>query len=349
MMARHAKSALLIGFLIVLLGIGSAVFAQQTATPTGAVTAHVTSTDIVTLRKGPSSTAKTAGTVAPNAEVMIIGASSGNRWYQIQLADGTIGWIRASLLTLDSDTSAPSSIGSTATPHPAITRATVQPTATLATPTLSASIQPSATAHSDSAALILRGNINFAVGGYQLALDAYTQAITLDPNSAEAYARRGDTYVDLKQYDKAIADYDHSITLDPNFIIAYDNLGATYLQLGNFFQALANFNKEIQLAPTKADAYISRGSAYYGLSDFHSAIKDFEHAIELAPDEAIGYYWRGFAYTELGSDNDDAARSDLCRYLSLAGKDALPEVQRELTKRGWECTPDGNGHVGSRS
>src|SRR5437870_5554944 len=47
------------------------------------------------------------------------------------------------------------------------------------------------------------------------AIAAFSEAIRLNPKSAQAFAFRGHTYRDKGQLDKAIADLDESIRLDP--------------------------------------------------------------------------------------------------------------------------------------
>ena len=48
-------------------------------------------------------------------------------------------------------------------------------------------------------------------------IEDYDKAIELDPNDAEAYNNRGNSYSDLGQYQRAIEDYDKAIELDPDY------------------------------------------------------------------------------------------------------------------------------------
>ncbi|MDJ0581063.1 tetratricopeptide repeat protein [Crocosphaera sp.] len=51
------------------------------------------------------------------------------------------------------------------------------------------------------------------LGDNQKAIADYNQAISLNPNDAGAYFRRGDAYVRLGDYQKAIADLEKSANL----------------------------------------------------------------------------------------------------------------------------------------
>ena len=62
-------------------------------------------------------------------------------------------------------------------------------------------------------------------GDYELAIEAFTNAITLNPNLAMAYSNRGGAYRDKGDYDRAIEDCDEAIALNPNLAMAYNNRG----------------------------------------------------------------------------------------------------------------------------
>ena len=77
----------------------------------------------------------------------------------------------------------------------------------------------------------------------QRTLEAYTQAITLDPKLAAAYNNRGSVYADQKQWDKAFADFTQAITLDPKLAAAYYNRGLLYQQRNERDAAIADFRQ----------------------------------------------------------------------------------------------------------
>lgn len=58
----------------------------------------------------------------------------------------------------------------------------------------------------------------------KLALENFTNAITLNPNSAQAYFARGYTYAKLKDKESAKADYNMCLKIQPNFEAAIQGL-----------------------------------------------------------------------------------------------------------------------------
>src|SRR5215469_8097074 len=63
---------------------------------------------------------------------------------------------------------------------------------------------------------------------YAKEISDLTEAIRLDPNSADAYNNRGNAYYNHGNVDQAISDYSDAIRLDPNYVSAYNNRGNAY-------------------------------------------------------------------------------------------------------------------------
>lgn len=63
---------------------------------------------------------------------------------------------------------------------------------------------------------------------YDNAIFAYTKAIELNPEDADAYTNRGVIYDIQGKYDLAIVDYTKAIELNPEDADAYTNRGVIY-------------------------------------------------------------------------------------------------------------------------
>jgi serine/threonine protein kinase len=97
---------------------------------------------------------------------------------------------------------------------------------------------------------------------HEKAIADYTQALQLDPKSANTYRNRGDLYHALQQTDKDIADYTQALQLDPK----------------------------------NANTYWRRGNAYRGLQQYDKAIQDYDQSLELNPQQPGTQKWRQKAY-----------------------------------------------------
>ncbi len=165
-------------------------------------------------------------------------------------------------------------------------------------------------------------------GEHQQGIDAYSEAIQLKPDYAEAYNNRGNAYYWLREYQSAMADYNQAIQLKPNFALPYLGRGLAYDGMQQYQSAIAEFNQAIQLKPDFAEAYDDRGRAYYHLGQYQSAISDYNQGLRLKPDLAEAYDGRGSAYYVLREYQ--SAIADYNRALQLKPDDAFASTNLRL-------------------
>ena len=128
-----------------------------------------------------------------------------------------------------------------------------------------------------------KGDVHLKVGEFDQAIEAYTQAIALNPKLADAFRNRGLAYYNKGEFDRAIQDYDQAIALNPKLADAFNNRGLAYYNKGEFDRAIQDFDKAIELNPNFAIAFYNRGLAYRSIGKEQEAIKDFQKANQLDP------------------------------------------------------------------
>lgn len=132
-----------------------------------------------------------------------------------------------------------------------------------------------------------------------VAIDNYTQAISLDPNYSDAYYRRAIARYDQGDKQGAIADYNEAIRLNPNNAIAYYNRGVALYNLRNYQQAIADFNQYLNFVPNDISGYYARGVTYRNLKDGRGMFADFDQIVHLAPNNAKAFFNRALARATL--------------------------------------------------
>ncbi len=118
---------------------------------------------------------------------------------------------------------------------------------------------------------------------------------------SDAYNNRGIDYAKRGQYQRAIDAYNQAIRLQPDQAMTYNNRGAAYCNLGQYDLAIDDFNNAIRLSPGDPATYCNRGIVYGKLGQYKLAIDDFNTAIRLNPDYAAAYYDRGVSYILQGN------------------------------------------------
>ena len=147
-------------------------------------------------------------------------------------------------------------------------------------------------------------------GSPQNGILAYSEAIRLKPNFAEAYTNRGGTKHALGRHEEALADYDEAILLNPELAEAFDNRGLVKFALGRHEEALADHDKAIHLKPDLAGAYNHRGLVKFTLERYAEALADDDEAIRLKPNFAEAYSNRGLVKFVLGRNGEALADCD---------------------------------------
>jgi tetratricopeptide (TPR) repeat protein len=120
-------------------------------------------------------------------------------------------------------------------------------------------------------------------GEYDLAFDDYSEAIRLNPNSANYYNNLGVIYRIKHDYDRAITNYDKAILLKRDYVAAYYNRALAYSDKGEYNKALADFGVVLQFNPRNAFALYARGLTYSKKGSAEAAKADIDAAATINP------------------------------------------------------------------
>jgi Flp pilus assembly protein TadD len=146
---------------------------------------------------------------------------------------------------------------------------------------------------------------------YNSVITLATRAISLDPQDALAYARRGEVYRLRSQHDLALADLNKAVTFAPQDAFAYTSRGDVLRVKGQYDQALDDLNKALSIDPEYAFAYAHRGVVYYKKKLYDQALNDLTQALRFSPDYAWALRRRADVYRAKGDET--SARADIKR------------------------------------
>ncbi|OQW92718.1 MAG: hypothetical protein BWK78_00830 [Thiotrichaceae bacterium IS1] len=171
---------------------------------------------------------------------------------------------------------------------------------------------------------------------YERAIEYYNEAISLNPNFARAYYKRGEVHFKkgeelqaigkshaeessmrykqeivayykeeaqkayteaLEEYKVAVVDLTSSLTKEPNFVQSYLTRGIAYYRLKEYQKTLEDTTKALEFNPKLPEALLHRGLAKFGLGNFAEAVEDYEQMLKLL--ETNSLY---LAYSELKVD-----------------------------------------------
>ena len=144
------------------------------------------------------------------------------------------------------------------------------------------------------------GKFFLELGKLDEAAVGYNNAITINPNYAEAHSNLGVVLQELGQLDEAVRSYNKALAIKPDNAEVYSNLGVTLKDLGQLDAALASFNRAIAVKPDHVEAHSNLGVVLQGLGLFNEAISSYQNALTINPDYAEAHLNLGIALLQTG-------------------------------------------------
>jgi tetratricopeptide (TPR) repeat protein/S1-C subfamily serine protease len=134
---------------------------------------------------------------------------------------------------------------------------------------------------------------------YPEAIAAFDQVIQIQSNISEAWRERGEAFAELKDYPQALASIDAAIkhSRQPDFEL-YWLRGNWLSELERYSAAVDAYSEAIKIKPHPF-VYNNRGNAWSDLKEYQKAIADYTQAINLDPKLAAAYNNRGLAWYNL--------------------------------------------------
>ncbi len=128
-----------------------------------------------------------------------------------------------------------------------------------------------------------QGNNFYFQKNYQSAIQAYSRAINLNSNFAEAYNNRGNSFFQLQNFSQAAQDLQIAVKLNNFDARIHNNLGSAYLLQNLYDAAISEYTQAINLNQNIFTFYYNRAIAYCYKNNFQAALPDVQHAMQLNP------------------------------------------------------------------
>ena len=178
--------------------------------------------------------------------------------------------------------------------------------------------------------------------GFQLAIQLFTEAITLDADYARAYQYNASALTGLyRAYDRTPALLDEAETLSketlrikPDLYDVYGPLSHIYLHRGQLAEAEEAAREFIRKDPQNYSSHFALGFFYMETGQYANAIAPYEEAVRLKPDH-IASLWN------LVISCDNAEEREQCAHWAAV---ALPHYERYL-----KLHPDDENNRASRA
>ncbi len=104
--------------------------------------------------------------------------------------------------------------------------------------------------------------------------------------SAASFKDAGNKFLQAGQFDEAINAYTEAINIDPTDHVFYSNRSAAYLSKGDASSARADAEKCVEISPNWAKGHSRKGAALHALKEYEEAITAYQTGLAIAPTDA---------------------------------------------------------------
>lgn len=154
------------------------------------------------------------------------------------------------------------------------------------------------------ARLVAAGDAALAATDLGAAIEAYTGAITLNPDSMAAHLKRGLAYRQRRELEAALRDLRRASELDPSVPRVFAWQGDVNLDLGRYARAAERFEQSVRLDDRQADVHYKLAVAYYREGRAGAAVEPLRRAVALDGNHAEAHYLLGLCLRDLGRLDD---------------------------------------------
>jgi len=179
---------------------------------------------------------------------------------------------------------------------------------------------------------------------YETAVEAYTNAINLNPLNPSLYVSLAQSQASNGKYDDALRTIGSALQVKNNYLDAVYLLSQVQVAQGNLKDAITSTQVATQMNPQSSLLFFQLGLLQYNDKNYSEAIKALEQATKLTPDYANAKYFLGLSYirlnrnteaitlfTDLAETNPDNEEVSFILTNIQAGKSPFADAQPPVT------------------
>jgi tetratricopeptide (TPR) repeat protein len=144
------------------------------------------------------------------------------------------------------------------------------------------------------------GAVYKELGQFDASVEAFSRAITIQPDYADAYNNKGLVLKKQGKLEEAIEACHKALAIKPDYAEAYLNMGVALKDQDKLEEAIEAYHKALAIKPDYAEAYNNMGNALQEQGKLEEAIEVFTKALTIRSDYADAYYNMGIVLQEQG-------------------------------------------------
>ncbi len=145
-----------------------------------------------------------------------------------------------------------------------------------------------------------KGTTLYNQGNYKKALEAYQRATEIEPDNPIVWVSAGLVLNRLQRYQQALVHFERALALEPEYVTAWNGRADAQLDMNMPAQAQASYEQALIYDPKSFQAWNGLGNARSSLRDFSGAVEAYTRALLVNPHSAVAWCNKAEAMIRLG-------------------------------------------------
>jgi serine/threonine protein kinase len=145
-----------------------------------------------------------------------------------------------------------------------------------------------------------KGTTLYNQGNYKKALEAYQRATEIEPDNPIVWVSAGLVLNRLQRYQQALVHFERALALEPEYVAAWNGRADAQLDMNMPEQAHASYEQALTYDPHSFQAWNGLGNARSSLRDFVGAVEAYTHALHVNPHSSVAWCNKAEALIRLG-------------------------------------------------
>jgi tetratricopeptide (TPR) repeat protein len=137
-------------------------------------------------------------------------------------------------------------------------------------------------------------------GQFTKAIEAYQQALRINPEYTRAWSGLGLVYGSIDQPAKAIEAFEQALRINPELGQAWFGLGSVYGLTRQYTKAIEAYQQALRIDPEDVSSWGGLGVTYGKAGQSTKAIEAHQQALRIDPENATAWAGLGIAYARSG-------------------------------------------------
>lgn len=145
-----------------------------------------------------------------------------------------------------------------------------------------------------------KGTALYSQGNYRKAWEAYQQALEIDPDNPVVWVSAGLVLNRLQRSQQAQVHFERALALDPRYVAAWNGKADAQLDMNLFAEAIASYEQALKIDAKSFQAWNGLGNARTCLRDFTGAVEAYTRALHINPRSSVAWCNKAEALMHLG-------------------------------------------------